>query len=114
MIDLGELPDEEDDQLEELRGSPVYQYLEANAGWEKFTNFPSHTVIDLWRLVDAFMGQGRRRGPISLTSTMDHVVLYLIWLNTGSSYDKIAIVFKISETHLEDVLNRVRGRCCRS
>jgi len=106
QIEAIELPEEE--ELDDLDDSPVFRFLIDNGGMETFTNLLQNVVEDIWHQVDPIMAAERRRGPKPLTTTMDHLVLYLMWLKTGTGYDLIAKTFRISETRLEDCLNRVR------
>ena len=106
-FDEAELPPEDDDEV--LTHSAVHAYFTANNGMETFTNFNGNQIMDMWRPLNALMGQERRRGPVPLTTTMDHLLLYLVWLKSGQSYAEIAAVFRISETRLEDIMNRVRA-----
>lgn len=101
-----EVPAEEEE--DDLDASPVFYYLNDNGGMDTFTNFHRVVVEEIWRQVDPIMVAERRRGPRPLTTTMDHLLFYLTWLKTGTGYDVIATTFKISETRLEDCLNRVR------
>jgi hypothetical protein len=59
--------------------------------------------------LNAAMAALRHRGPIPHSTTMDDLLLYLIWLKSGMDYATIAKIFKMSESRLEDDLNRVRG-----
>ena len=101
-----EIPDdlEEEDPMD----SPIYAFIEGNNGMKTFTNFTSDTIEDMWRGVDVRMRRYRHRGPIPKTSTLDHLILYLMWMKSAQPYSQIAAVFDINETLVEDALNRVR------
>lgn len=107
--DLDDFVLEDGDDTEGMGKSPVYDFLEENDAFETFTNFSKDVVVDIWRLVDERMGQERRRGPKPIHSSMDHLLLYLVWLKSGSPYSKLSSIFGLSESRLEDDLNRVRG-----
>lgn len=97
------------DRDEDFAASAVYTWLERDGGFETFTNLNLPQIMDVWRLLDSRMNQERHRGPVPLTSTMDHLLLFMMWLKSGETYAEIAAVTRISPTRLEDALNRVRG-----
>jgi hypothetical protein len=88
--------------------SPIYAFIEGNDALETFTNLSSDTIEDIWHVVDMHMRRYRHRGPIPKTSTLDHLILYLMWMKSAQPYSQIAAVFDINETLVEDALNRVR------
>jgi hypothetical protein len=99
-----------DYQLEDepLPASPLFAWLKASNCIEEFTNFNSVEIEALWRPVDAIMEAEKHRGPNAHTSTLDHLILYLMWLKTGATYRHLAAIAEMSENKVEDNLNRVR------
>jgi hypothetical protein len=104
----------DDGDEDEPMNSPIFQYLSANNSFGQFTHLTADRIEAIWRPVNAIMAAELHRGPIPYSTSMDHVLLYLIWLRTGQDYATIAKIFKMSESRLEDDLNRVRGPLLRS
>ena len=101
------IPDDFEEE-ENPMDSPIYAFIEGNDALETFTNLSSDTIEDIWHVVDMHMRRYRHRGPIPKTSTLDHLILYLMWMKSAQPYSQIAAVFDINETLVEDALNRVR------
>ena len=97
----------EDD--EPVTNSPIYESFKSEGLFEELTNFHWTTIEEIWRPLNAHMEANKHRGPNAHTSTMDHLLCYLVWMKSGSNYTELATLLGMSPTRFEDNLNRVRG-----
>jgi hypothetical protein len=94
---------------EPLPKSPLFEWLKSSHGLERMTNFNAAEIEALWRPVDEIMEtEKKHRGPNADTSTLDHVVLYLMWLKSAITYNQLGLIAEMSDNMVEDNLNRVR------
>jgi hypothetical protein len=103
-----EFVDYDNEDVDPVQNSPIHALIEGGNKWQELTNFSRTTVETIWRPFDAAMKAERHRGAPPKTSTMDHLLLYLIWLKSGMAYATMASLFSISATMMEDNVNRAR------
>jgi hypothetical protein len=69
-----------DDEVDEIPDdSLVYEYLRKNNGFETYTNLTFNAIEDIWCPLNGLMGQYRHRGPEPFATSMDHLLLFLMF-----------------------------------
>lgn len=98
------------DSEEDEPRSATAQWLTIHDAWVEFTNFTKDQVESIWRPLNDSMMAERHRGPQAISTTMDQLIHYLMWLKTGMNYATLSKLVGLKGTsRIEDNINRVRG-----
>lgn len=89
--------------------SATQRYLDDNDAWKQVTNFTKNELVEIWRPFNDRMAAERHRGPAPESGSMDHLVHYLAWLNTGIDYATLSKMLGVKESRFEDNIGRARG-----
>ena len=89
--------------------STIYEHLLRLNALNQQTGFTSAVVQSLWQRLSSVMSADFHRGPIPKSTSMDHLLLYLMWLKRGTELSTMARMWAMSESRLEDNLNRCHG-----